>query len=272
MFRKVLQKIMARLRIWGGIFLSPAIRVFLLVCAFIRFLEWAIGKLPPNWQQKMGGIMIPHLSWQIWIIGILTGLIILILESAYRLISRKEKEFNEQLSQNEKDFKFQISQKEQEFKIKEDKLNNQVTLLQNEIDKFRRKEQDEAEIFVLLQRVCEKVFRELEREPVPLGYSGDFIRKETRIMEELNQIGWYVAQNTDVYGKRSSTANFEPIDRDEFLIPERIKQGASVLMWPEGYVNMGPRFIELSIRKDKIQDAIEKAKSIMRGKPGYPKP
>jgi len=125
-------------------------------------------------------------------------------------------------------------------------------------------EQNEAEMFISLQEVCRKVFKDLGKEEAPLGYSIEYIQKELRILDELNKIGWNIAQETKIYGKRSVSAKMELIDEDEFTISERIKQGASVLTWPEGYIKMEPRFIELSIKRSDLDEAIIKAKARLK--------
>ena len=200
--------------------------------------------------------MIPSWPWWIWAIIGLVGLILIILEGAYRLVSQKDVGVNLQLSQKEDQFYQQLHLKEEEYK-------NQLSIVKAELDQLR-KEQNEANMFILLQEVCEIIFRELGKEPTPLGYSTEYIQKEIRIIDELDKLGWYVTQVTDVYGRRSSSAKMELIDKDEFFMPERIKQGASVLMWPQRYVGIEPRFIELSIKRDELQDAITKVRAFMK--------
>jgi hypothetical protein len=83
-----------RLTVWGNILLWPAVKVGAVI-GMLHVIDWLLEIFAPVWRERWGIKMIMSLlSWQIWTIIGLAGLLILTLESAYRLITKKEEEYN----------------------------------------------------------------------------------------------------------------------------------------------------------------------------------
>jgi len=79
-----------KLLVWREILLWPSVKIVGAITT-IHLIDWLLEKFAPIWWEKGGIEMImSSLSWQIWVIIGLIGLIFLTLESAYRLISNKE--------------------------------------------------------------------------------------------------------------------------------------------------------------------------------------
>ncbi|MFZ0052263.1 MAG: hypothetical protein WAK96_10860 [Desulfobaccales bacterium] len=86
MFKNIKNKLL----VWGQILLWPIVKIVGTVTT-IHVIDWLLELFAPIWREKWGIKMIMSLfSWQIWTIISLIGLLILTLESAYRLISKKE--------------------------------------------------------------------------------------------------------------------------------------------------------------------------------------
>jgi hypothetical protein len=90
----MVQKFIPRFKTWKEILLWPAVEV-LAVFGFLHLLDWLLEIFLPVLRERVGIKMIMSLlSWQSWTILGLAILLLLTLESAYRLLKKKEEDFS----------------------------------------------------------------------------------------------------------------------------------------------------------------------------------
>ncbi|MFZ0050424.1 MAG: hypothetical protein WAK96_01485, partial [Desulfobaccales bacterium] len=107
MLQNLLQKLKSRFAVWKGLFPRPLFTaIWTILFAIWSYLCRLRGELSPNTRENWRIInMIPSWSWWIWVVIGLAGLLLIVLEGAYRLITSKDNEFNDQLSQKENAYK-----------------------------------------------------------------------------------------------------------------------------------------------------------------------
>ncbi|MGA9755051.1 MAG: hypothetical protein WBV23_07895 [Desulfobaccales bacterium] len=170
--------------------------------------------------------MIPSWPWWIWVIICLSGLGLITLEGAYRLICQKEEEFK-----------------------------NQIDIMKSELDLLRQEHNKED--FISLKEACENLKEELDR---IYGYSLGRTLESLRPHEQLVYLSKYFVEVDDIYGKRSSSSftDWEKISKDKLTLGEIKVEGELVLYGAGNYVGKEPDYIDLAFKKKNLSENIEK--------------
>jgi hypothetical protein len=243
MFKNIKNKLLT----WKGILSWPIVKIVGAILA-IHVVDWLLELFAPIWREKWGIKMIMSLfSWQIWTIISLVGLLMLTLESACRLISKKGSDFNEQLSQKEK-----------EFKTKEDELKKQLNISQNEIAQLKKQLED-SNVYISLTEAVSKLIEDSNQKDT-MAYHNAINIDINGLYDKLAKL--IAERRVDIYGNNPSSQGHEKIKIPKDAIEGSVFKRMASELWSAStlyanYNSGGPTFIDLAIKKDDLDRVIQ---------------
>lgn len=213
--------------------------------------------------------MIPSWPWWIWVIIGLVGLLLIILEGAYHLVSQKDAESKLQLSQKEQEFNDKIFQKDNELKAKEDDFKVQIENCQSELEQLKKQLSDSNKYITLTEAVS-KLIEDSSQKGTMAYYNSINID----INGLYNKTAKLIAGRMDIYGNSPSSQGHEKIEIPKDVIERSVFKNIASQLWSIStvYVNYnsdGPAFIDLAIKKDEldrtIQEILSEGASLFEG-------